>query len=568
MGRFSRMGMLFMAGILTVSFSACHSQPSGSSESPSSSGDSAAAGSGTTEGIHFTDYTVDSGLLSMWEEETADSACLVQGIVCSPYFELKINGETIPVYMARTARGPHSFAYVEVQESGGEGDFLLNVEITTDIKRQNPVVLPESAGVTARADGNTVTASIADYGSYTFTFDKSAYDDGSSLPLTLMIKPPEAVGEEGYAVHTFEPGEYRKADLQLAESNTLYYFKKGEYTIDCIDILADNVTVYFEPGTLLIAKPLTLNEDGTPAAGSIIRAEGRNNVKIIGHAALDLSFREVKAGTGVILAFGGVKNLQFAGLTVLNSCNWTCCFTNCESVEIRDLLLLGYRTFSDGVLLSDCADVRVSGCFVRTGDDAMEVKSTSAGSVRTKNVVFENNAVWTDKGIAYGAVYESNFDQSEVIWRNNSVGYALADWSQHLGCVTVSMDGKDPAVQDHHLYFQDIEIYVSHCPVITVMMHNGGHIHDIFFRSIKAKEVVLNEAVFDHSIDLIITNEDEGPLTDFVLEDLYFDDIEYNGMALTPENAATEIGRSFPDGYVFDEENIRVNTLDETASIP
>ena len=37
---------------------------------------------------------------------------------------------------------------------------------------------------------------------------------------------------------------------------------------------------------------------------------------------------------------------------------------------------------------------------------------------------------------------------------------------------------------------------------------------------------------------------------------------------LTPENAATEIGRSFPDGYVFDEENIRVNTLDETASIP
>ena len=78
----------------------------------------------------------------------------------------------------------------------------------------------------------------------------------------------------------------------------------------------------------------------------------------------------------------------------------------------------------------------------------------------------------------------------------------------------------------------------------------------------------MNEAVFDHSIDLIITNEDEGPLTDFVLEDLYFDDIEYNGMALTPENAATEIGRSFPDGYVFDEENIRVNTLDETASIP
>lgn len=129
----------------------------------------------------------------------------------------------------------------------------------------------------------------------------------------------------------------------------------------------------------------------------------------------------------MIFSFTSMTNMVFSGLTVLNSCNWTCCFTGCESVEIRDLLLLGYRTFSDGVMLADCADVRVDGCFVRTGDDAMEVKSGSAGTVRTKNVVFENNAVWTDKGIAYGAVYESAFDQSDVVWRNNSVGYALAD---------------------------------------------------------------------------------------------------------------------------------------------
>ena len=563
MGRYLKTVTLLMAGVLTMSLSACHTVPPESSGSPSSGQGAGAEGRGTVRGIHYTDYTVDSGLLSMWEGENTDSACHVQGIVCSPYFELKINGTAVPVYMARTAHGPHSFAYAEVQEEG-----QLNVEITTDIKRQNPVVLPESAGVTARIDGETVTASIADCGSYTFTFDKSASEDGSSLPLTLMIKPPEAVEEEGYAVRTFEPGEYRQADLQFDEPNTVYYFKKGEYTIDGIDILADNVTVYFEPGTLLIAKPLTLNDDGMPAAGNIIRATGRNHVKIIGHAALDLSFREVKTGTGVILDFGSVKDLQLAGLTVLNSCNWTCCFTNCESVEIRDLLLLGYRTYSDGVLLSDCAGARVSGCFVRTGDDAMEVKSTSAGSVRTKDVVFENNAVWTDKGIAYGAVYESNFDQSEVTWRDNSVGYALADWSPHLGCLTVSMEGRDPAVQDHHLYFQDMEIYVTHCPVITVVMHNGGHIHDLFFRSIKAREVALNKAVFSHAVSLLILNEDEGPLSDFVLEDLYYDDIEYNGTALTPENAVSEIGVTFPDGYAFDWENVRVNSLENPATSP
>ena len=241
-------------------------------------------------------------------------------------------------------------------------------------------------------------------------------------------------------------------------------------------------------GVLLIAKP------PDPAGGRDARGgkhfqragEERREASSAMLRWICLSVRQ-RPERGVIFSFTSMTNMVFSGLTVLNSCNWTCCFTGCESVEIRDLLLLGYRTFSDGVMLADCADVRVDGCFVRTGDDAMEVKSGSAGTVRTKNVVFENNAVWTDKGIAYGAVYESAFDQSDVVWRNNSVGYALADWSRHLGCVTVSMEGRDPTVRDHHLYFQDIEIYRSHCPVITVMMHNGGYIHDIYFQSIHAK---------------------------------------------------------------------------------
>lgn len=552
MKRYVRLGAYLLTGVLMMHLTACRTHPE---REPGQSGADGAA----VHGIRYTDHTLDDAFLEMWENENGlnNDACITQGIVVSPYFELTVCGEPVPVYMARTARGPHSFAYVEVLDWAGGG---LDVEIVTDRKRKNPVVLPESAGVSAAIDGNRVTADIMAFGSYTFTFDKEGSDDGSSLPLTLMVKPPEAVGDTAGAVHTFEPGEYPGEALKFTEPGAVYYFKAGTYTIDSIDILADNVTVYFEPGVLLIAKPLTLREDGTPAAENIFSAQAKNGVSIIGHAALDLSFREAAAGTGVIFSFTSMTNMVFSGLTVLNSCNWTCCFTGCESVEIRDLLLLGYHTFSDGVMLADCADVRVDGCFVRTGDDAMEVKSGSAGTVRTKNVVFENNAVWTDKGIAYGAVYESAFDQSDVVWRNNSVGYALADWSRHLGCVTVSMEGRDPTVRDHHLYFQDIEIYRSHCPVITVMMHNGGYIHDIYFQSIHAKEVVLNRAVFGSCIDLIIGNDDGGPLTDFVLRDLYFDDITYNGVRLAPDNADREIRGNFPDGFAFDRDTLHINT--------
>ena len=136
-------------------------------------------------------------------------SCITQGIVVSPYFELTVCGEPVPVYMARTARGPHSFAYVEVLDWAGGG---LDVEIVTDRKRKNPVLLPESAGVSVAIDGNRVTADIMAFGSYTFTFDKEGSDDGSSLPQTLMVKPPEVVGDTAGAVHTFEPGEYPRSE--------------------------------------------------------------------------------------------------------------------------------------------------------------------------------------------------------------------------------------------------------------------------------------------------------------------------------------------------------------------
>ena len=315
--------------------------------------------------------------------------------------------------------------------------------------------------------------------------------------------------------------------------------------------------MYFEPGTLLVAKPLTYDENGAPMAQHVISSYGQFGVKILGHAAIDLSYRP---RTNVIFSFTRMSLLEFGGFNVINSNNWTCCFTGCEDVVIRDLALIGYKTYSDGVMLSDCKNVTVDGCFVRTGDDALEVKSTSDGTVRTENILFQNNAVWTDKGIAYGCVYESNFSQSGVTWKNNSVGYALANWSQHLGCATISINGSDPTVEDFDMHFEDLEIYYSRCPVITLVMHNGGSIHDIHFENIQAKEVHLNSDVSKSYIDIWVKNEDGGALSDFMLNDLYFDGISYNETTLTAENADTEIRFSVPAEYPVDRTVLHINT--------
>ena len=44
-------------------------------------------------------------------------------------FEM-VNGETVPVYAARSANGIHSFAYLDVKSGEADGSFSLNVEIT------------------------------------------------------------------------------------------------------------------------------------------------------------------------------------------------------------------------------------------------------------------------------------------------------------------------------------------------------------------------------------------------------------------------------------------------------
>jgi hypothetical protein len=110
------------------------------------------------------------------------------------------------------------------------------------------------------------------------------------------------------------------------------------------------------------------------------------------------------------------------------------------------------------------------------------------------------------------------------------------------------------------MHYEDLEIYYSRCPVITLVMHNGGTIRDIHFENIHAKEVHLNPAVSKSYIDLWIKNEDGGPITDFRLGDLYFDDISYNGTILTHENADAEIRFSTPADYTADRGILHINT--------
>lgn len=505
-----------------------------------------------------------------------NKATTMPGIVVSPYFEMTVNDVAVPVYVERTARGPHSFAYVDLDGLSENAKFTLNVSIITHKKRANPVVLPESAGVTATVKGYEVTSQIKAYGTYTYTFDRGIdYADGSEIPLTVMVKQKEKYEvPAGYTVQEITPGTYNYEQTNFETQNTVYYFKRGLYIVESI-AMPSNSVFYFEEGTVLRAIPQTLDANGNGLGRSILAAKSSGeNIKVYGRAAIDLAmshgsnsvYKEDKgtpSTNGVIISFDYVTNAEFAGFNIVNSNSWTCCFTGCVDVVVRDLILIGYRTYSDGVMIADCTNVNVSGCFVRTGDDALEVKSNSTGLTKLQNVVFENNAVWTDKGIAYGAVYENAQNRQGVTWRNNSVGFALANWSNHLGCTTISMYGHN-VTEDSDMHFENIEIYTTYCPVTTIVLHEGGIVKNIYFKNITAKYINLNPDRYRGAIDFMVYNSDNGDIEDFSIKNIYFDNINLAGTMLTNENKKTLITTDFAEGFddIFgDYRYVRVNTL-------
>lgn len=481
-------------------------------------------------GVDYTELTYKTRELDAWIDENSvnmeNGPCTMDGIVRSPYFTLSANSVSIPVFMAKTTHDPHSFACIEVE---GEDEPELTLELALSNARKSVTILPESADAECELtnNGKSVSATIRGWGSFSFVFDGER-----DRPLTVLVKPVYDLSTDGASV--IEPGDY---DIITFDAPGVYTFKAGVYNVEGLAVESDDVTVYFESGAHIIC---TAGEPTT----HFLKCHCKNNVKFVGNGCFDLSRRG--QGGGSTIDFFDCVNIEYSGIVVINAASWTNCFTAVDGLVVSDIAVIGYRTYSDGIMVSDCRDTSVKNCFVRTGDDGIEIKSTSNGKYKSENVIFEGCAVWTDKGIGYGVVYESNNDVSGVTWKNCSIGFASADWSWHLGALTISIEGSNEKISDRDIHFENIEIYKSKCAVVSIYMVNGGNVHDIYFENISCKTLELMSGNQKNAVELIIANPDEKPIDRFTMDKLYFKNVTVDGEKLND----SMIGKNFPDGFV------------------
>ncbi|OFX35228.1 MAG: hypothetical protein A2W90_17820 [Bacteroidetes bacterium GWF2_42_66] len=296
-------------------------------------------------------------------------------------YELSVNSKPVDIYTCRVSKFPINqvwpgyqrpidqtelagFAYWDMQES-------VKVEISAKERVEKVIIRPLSLGIEPVIKDNKIS----------FTLDRIT-------PVIIEVNGCH------HALHLFPNPEIK--DISESKSSHMHYFGAGVHDIGRLQ-LQDNDTVYIAGGTVVYG---------------YITAVNARNIHIHGRGVLDGS-RIPRSnlpyiGPGCITLFG-CSNISIDGVILRDPNRWCLNLFGCRDANISNVKLIGlWRYNSDGINVSNSQNVCVDNCFVRTYDDALEVKGVKAWEAKpVQNVRFNKCIVWCDWGRSMGVTYET-----------------------------------------------------------------------------------------------------------------------------------------------------------------
>lgn len=414
----------------------------------------------------------------------------INGITISPYYTAKISGKEIPVYASVVfirvddTGTLHSFSEIYVDPNE---DFSFNIEITgADVELKNALVLPETHGVKAQCEDNTVTASISKTGVYTFLFN----DANQYYGYTLMVR--EKVDEDK------EIAEYME---KYGEDN-VWVIEKGVYQYDYVNLVAhNNLVIYLREGAYVIANHLydidcaedenKYWEPTAPGDNSIgltrypfLNFYNCNNITLTGRGVIDMTRLDRRERRGVV--FTNCNNVNVSDVKIINSPEWSFISYCCTDVNIDNVDIIGNRGNCDGFAICNSHDVTVDNCFARVADDTFEVKALG-GIMDSKNITFTNCIAWGGYARCFGITGEVNKKISDVTFRDCAVVYRDGIWdNDRIGSLVVVAEQTEGSIDG--ILFENIEIFRDEGRPILVKIYDeqaeNFEIKNIVFRNI------------------------------------------------------------------------------------
>jgi len=378
-------------------------------------------------------------------------------------FKVEVDGQPVSVCLAHVAPAdaprrwkamddiPHSGDYFDLASFAG---FDLNgpvktVRITCRDEVKEAKILPSSYGLIPHVAGKQVT----------FSLDHPAN-------LTLEVN-----GEATSSLHLFaNPPEINVPDAK--DTNTIY-FGPGSYVVTNTIKVGSGQTLYLAGGAVL---------RGVGRNGPVVEMTG-SHVALRGRGILDGSGCPIHTRN---LLYIHADDVTVEGVILRDSSTWNVPIRQCHRVTLANVKVFGCRANSDGFDICNSTDVTVDGCFLRTLDDLIVVKS-DRGQGPVRHVVARNCVLWNQVAHALSVGAELREAVDDVLFTNCDVIHDTGrEWTlrvYHCDAATVS-----------NVRFENIRVEESR-KLISLWINRAiwsrdverGHIREVTFQDIQAR---------------------------------------------------------------------------------
>lgn len=427
-------------------------------------------------------------------QAAADIDLAAAGEQLSRDYTVTVEGQPIPVYAVKVAPADPVRRWKAMDDKARSAEFFDTAAFATfDMRGPVKVVVTCNEPITS--------AKILP----TF-FHLTPEIKGKSLTLTLSQPKPITVEVNGNWVGTLHlfanPPE---AAAPQPDDPNVIYFGPGVHEVSGLRV-GNGKTVYLAPGAVV---------KGTAAGrGPVFALEG-NNIVLRGRGILDGSLCPTHS-RNLLLVRG--TNITIEGVILRDSSTWNIPIRQSERVAVRNVKVLGYRANSDGIDVCNSRDVHIEGCFLRTLDDLIVVK-TDKGQGQSQRIVAKDCVLWNEvaHALSVGAEIRENVD--DVLFANCDVIHDKGrEWTLrvfHCDSARVS-----------NVRFEDIRIEESRKLIslwigkfVWTRDPERGHIQGVTFKNIGATATPLR-------VELVGFDETH------LVEDVLFQDVVINGKPL------------------------------------
>lgn len=262
-----------------------------------------------------------------------------------------------------------------------------------------------------------------------FTIEGNTLQFSLEKPANLSV---EVNGDIFHNLHLFaNPLDTFKVDKKNPD---LIYFGPGIHRFEGGEFrIPSGKTVYVAGGAVMMGRMLI---------------ENGHDVKLLGRGIIDPS---VKMG----IRIANSRNVYVEGLVATQ-----CATGGSDSVTIRNVKVISYFGWGDGMNVFSSRNVLFDRVFCRTSDDCTTVYGTRLGfEGPSSNITMQNSTLWADVAHPIFIGIHGNVDKPEILENLNYVNIDILDHKEkqlnYQGCLAINA-GDENLIRN--VRFEDIRI--------------------------------------------------------------------------------------------------------------